>query len=112
MWTKTHTEEKYPCEDEAEISGPLSQAKGHLDEATRRWKRQGGVPPQSLHGDHAPANTLIPNFNLQPWESINFCCFQSPSLHRSPGKPIHYPPAFLMQELDEILNENVFWWKQ
>ena len=40
MWTKTHTEEKYPCEDEAEISGPLSQAKGHLDEATRRWKRE------------------------------------------------------------------------
>lgn len=43
MRTQPHTEGRWPCEEETEIRGEQSQAKGHQLEVIPNWKGQGRV---------------------------------------------------------------------
>ena len=56
----------------------LAKAREHG--ATRSWKGTEGIPLQVLQREHGPADTLILDSSLQNCETVNVCCFKSPSL--------------------------------
>ena len=64
--------------EEGKTGVMLAQTKEHG--ATRSWKGTERIPLQVLRREHGPADTLILDSSLQNCETVNVCCFKSPSL--------------------------------
>ena len=72
------TERRQPCEE-----GGQDWSDAGTRQGTRGYQKLEGnrrIPLQILRREHGPADTLILDSSLQNCETVNVCCFKSPSL--------------------------------